>query len=282
MSKTLLIGSEGYVGSYISKYLPGVLDIELKHCDSRTGTTASFPCRYQELNSKELKKFDSLIWCAGHSSVSQAVNDPIGAMHNNLTDLFEFALKLDSSQTLIYASSASVYNGIAQPPATEDVHTNPPVNIYDLSKKWFDELHGFFACRMIGFRFGTIAGVSPTMRDELIVNAMVKSAIQSKLVEISNQDNFRSVLVVQDMLAAMKVALSGDLNTGIYNLASFSDTIGGLGRRIAELTGAQYRVSEGSGAYDFQISTKKMESSSRWKPQSTLNTCVRDLAEHYK
>jgi nucleoside-diphosphate-sugar epimerase len=282
MLKTLLIGSEGYVGSFISKYLPGLLDVELNHCDFLAGAKASYPCRYQELESKDLASFDSIIWSAGHSSVSQAINDPVGALHNNLTDLFELALKLNSSQTLVYASSASVYNGITQPPATEDAQTNPPVNVYDLSKKWFDELHDFSTCHMIGLRFGTITGVSPKMRDELIINSMVKAAMQKGVVDIFNQDNFRSVLALKDMLSAIEIAITGTLDQGIYNLASFSDTIGGFGRRISEITGAEYRITAGSSAYSFQMSTKKMEQCSKWKPQETLSSCVADLMELYR
>ena len=56
--------------------------------------------------------FTHILWFAGHSSVQKSKSDPIGAMRNNVTSLFELACKLPTDVKLVYASSASVYSGL--------------------------------------------------------------------------------------------------------------------------------------------------------------------------
>jgi len=105
--RIVIIGGYGYIGSKLKAYFNfhrSNYEIDVVDIANQNGI------RYQQLSQSYLSDFDVVIWLAGHSSVSQAIADPVGALRNNLVDLFEFGRLLQSEQIFIYASSASVYN----------------------------------------------------------------------------------------------------------------------------------------------------------------------------
>ena len=95
--RLVIIGGYGYIGSKLHayfnvrrpKYAIDVVDVATQNGN-----------RYQQLSREDLSEFDAVIWLAGHSSVSQAIADPVGALRNNLVDLYEFGRLLRPDQIL--------------------------------------------------------------------------------------------------------------------------------------------------------------------------------------
>ena len=73
---------------------------------------------YQSLRKADLAPYDVVIHLAAHSCVALCLADPEGAVRNNLTGFAEL-LRLCAGKRLLYASSASVYNGSGEQHATE-------------------------------------------------------------------------------------------------------------------------------------------------------------------
>lgn len=272
--RILIIGGSGYIGSKVVAYLKSNMpNSEIVCCDVATAGGG----RYQDLTQDYIEVFDSIIWLAGHSSVLQAVTDPVGALRNNLVDLFEFGLKLNQGQIFIYASSASVYNRSDKSLAVETDELQTPLNAYDLSKKWFDEISTNLAAQTYGLRFGTVSGMSPNMRTDLIINAMVSSALQNGSIKIKNEFSMRSILGISDLAHAVKSVLVECPEIGIYNVASESATIGEIGQRIADVLGVPVNFAPSDGTYNFQVSTRKLEKYTSWRSTETIESLVADL-----
>lgn len=125
--KILVIGSSGYIGSEVVRRLNEEFSV--------TGIDLYDGISYQSLGKDLVSTFDSVIWLAGHSSVQSSEKDPAGALKNNLSNLYEFALKIRENSKFICASSASVY-GNSAPHISEETDTLPTsINVYDRSKK---------------------------------------------------------------------------------------------------------------------------------------------------
>lgn len=271
--KILIIGGYGYVGSRVHEYLK----FEMPTSEIEVVDQVGGGLRYQDLTQNYIGNFDSIIWLAGHSSVSQAIADPVGALRNNLVDLYEFGLKLKKSQIFIYASSASVYNRPEASLAVETDLLQTPLNAYDLSKKWFDEVSIKLTAQTYGLRFGTVSGMSPNIRTDLIVNAMVKSGLQNGYITVRNELSMRSILGISDLACAVKTILNECPEIGIYNVASESGTIGEIGERTANMLGVPVNIAPSDGTYNFQVATTKLENCTSWRSTETIESLVADL-----
>ena len=104
----------------------------------------------------------------------------------------------------IYASSASVYGSNDSQILNESCHVEPYSN-YGKSKKHAEDYiltaskHGF---QPVILRKGTIMGVSPRMRFDLVVNSMVVSAMRfGKIVLYGGGESWRPIVSVDDVVS---------------------------------------------------------------------------------
>ncbi len=256
MALKILIIGRGYIGSYLDVYLRKSKNISVTTVDH--SRSADIKTRYQNLDVDFLKRYECILWFAGHSSVPQASVDPVGTVENNILGLFNLANKLSKDQTVIYASSASIYSSDNQssvPSSENDVKLNP-LNIYDSSKISFDALASFLSPKFVGLRLSTLTGYSEYFRRELIVNSMVSSAKDHQIVQIGNKEAYRSILYLDDLAKFIeKIILTGtylDLPSFI-NLATHSGKIDDIGLEIAKFFGASVEYIPDSSTYSFAL-----------------------------
>jgi nucleoside-diphosphate-sugar epimerase len=255
--KVCLIGSSGYVGSFLFEQLENLLKERLIGIDPRQtyATPNRIRSTHQELASSFFADFDVVLFFGGVSSVGQANSNPSDAFRENTLGLHELFLKLSPKTKLIYASSASVYSQ-GQRPQTASSEDDPVLgnsNSYDATKLAGElSLIGQPGCSHTGLRMGTVSGVSPSMRWDLVFNAMVRSATEQGVVRVSNPEAHRSILFLTDLLGSLIGLMNrADDPPRILNLASHSSTIGELGREIAEILGAKVLTEDSSPTYDF-------------------------------
>lgn len=260
----LLVGGMGYIGSYLYTYLTN-LGFKVDICDHTRNKNSdlriAYPYNYNALTSKDLTKYKAILWFAGHSSVSEANADPIGALNNNMINLIDFLKKIPNEETLfIYASTASLYTG-APGPTKEDARILPYENAYDISKFSFDYLAQRFHKNLIGLRMGTLAGFSSNIRPELIFNSMVLNAIFQKKIYMANKNKLRSILFLSDLAEIIKIFLTAkEINPGFYNASSYTFSIGELGNKIAKIFDATISLLPDSETYSFSVNNEKIKS----------------------
>ena len=281
MKNILIVGANGYIGSLLHKTLKlhqykifGV-DSFLRNYNSQTIDDDIEKISYQNLSPKFLDQFTDCIWLAGHSSVQMSSQDEQGALRNNLYDLINFSNLFRGR--LIYASSGSVYSRDKAEKADENFATLIPNNIYDYTKISFDNYIGASKAKAIALRFGTVNGYSPRMRNELMINSMVNSSIKNGYLEISNKNKFRSILFIEDLIAAVLKIIETDVNDGIFNLCSFNASIEEIGETVAQKMNAKIKNKHDSPTYNFMMDTSKFEKEFNFKFTGDIKKIIDNL-----
>lgn len=230
MTRILITGGAGYVGSVLTRHLRG-RDFDVEVSDPLVKpSTQDMTRHYQYFRIPQMNTYDAVIHLAAHSTVAACEADPAGAIDNNILQTIRLARQM-SFQTLIFASSGSVL----------DCNT---VKLYDTTKRTIEQALPYIYPKAHILRFGTVCGVSPAMRGELLLNGMVRDAVRTGAITVRNPHAGRPVLFFPDLCAAVDRILSGDCPPGLYNTASFQTSIGGWADMVAGVTGASI-VEEG-------------------------------------
>jgi nucleoside-diphosphate-sugar epimerase len=284
MSKSvLIIGSEGYIGSRIAHDLQNVYDIHgIDICWFGQSNNYTEVKDYNQLTKEELSKYHTVILLAGHSSVKMCDGPVLSSWSNNVNNFIDLVNKLDKGQILIYASSGSVY-GSTNITSVEDVPLKfKPINNYDLTKYSLDVHAEKFiqnGYNIIGLRFGTVNGWSPNIREELMINSMTKKAIREGSISINNKTIKRPILGISDISKAMTKIIEEPIS-GVYNLASFNDTVQSISTYISNSLDANIEETINiSGAYDFNMSTDKFQSVYNFNFDESIESIVNELVD---
>ena len=299
MNKTLIIGGCGYIGSRLFNYLKQKdyhvtsLDLELFGNPNISNTKEN----YNVLTKEDIARFDNIILLAGHSSVKMCESNMVGCFKNNVQYFVELLSKISKNQKFIYASSSSVYGNVNRNIVTEECDEYVAGSFYDLSKAEIDHYVKIFdEVNFYGLRFGTVNGFSPNTRNDVMINAMVSSAIVNKEIKVFNPMIRRPILYINDLCRAVEtIILEGNhSNRGLYNLASFNSTADIIGRKTSEVfDDVKLSVIEreptpeeninkklNSKVYDFAISSDKFISTFNFKFEGTIKDIALELKQN--
>ena len=287
MTRILLIGGNGYIGSRVHLRLRedghsvDVCDVK-KSSDKSLSKDHKFKFEMQKLSRSQLQPYEKIINLAAHSSVPQAIQNPEAAIYHNIEGLQHLLSNIEG-QTLVYASSGSVYNGSGAYQSIESDQISPSRNIYDLTKSVGDQLVTFTDKNWIGLRFATVNGVSPNMRNELIVNKMVKDSMEQGFINLANPHAYRGILAMDDLVDAISVIVNRSLlETGIFNLSSFNYSIGDIAAKVSNILGSSVSNLPPSPTYNFSMSSAKFISTFGFKFSSSFEGLVNQLKDYYK
>jgi len=299
MNNTLIIGGCGYVGSRLFNYL------KQKHYDVTSVDLELFgnpnirniKQNYNSLTKEDLSKFDNIILLAGHSSVKMCESNMIGCFKNNVQYFIELLCKISKNQKFIYASSSSVYGNVNRNIVTEECEEYVAGSFYDLSKAEIDHYSKIFdEISFYGLRFGTVNGFAPNTRNDVMINAMVSSAIVNKEIKVFNPMIRRPILYINDLCRAVETIIINGThsNRGLYNLASFNSTADIIGRKTSEVFDdvklsvidreptPEENINKklNSKVYDFAISSDKFISTFNFKFEGTIKDIALELKEN--
>ena len=286
MSKILLIGGSGYIGSRLQEVLDvDVIDINWFN-DNDTGQD------FSELTYRDYLEYDTIILLAGHSSVKMSEGNLNSCFNNNVRNFIDLIEKLDK-QKLIYASSSSVYGSVGGKTVNEKYYGFEPYNQYDISKHTADLYAQKSDVEYYGLRFGTVNGCSPVLRTDVMINAMVNSALIDGHIKLYIKDTMRPILGINDLCKAIETIVKSDEDKrGLYNLASFNKTAEQIAYEVAGVMGVEVKeyetdptqvknVKSQTKAYNFSISTLKFRKEFKFKFQDTVESLATDLRENW-
>jgi len=286
LTKTVLvIGGAGYIGSRLRLELAKHYTVDSVDCCWFSHDESSRRIDYAKLTSGDLGKYDVIVLLAGHSSVASCVGPIQDPWLNNVTNFTELLKKL-SGQTLIYASSASVYGNSIPGELHRETTRKPfiPVNNYDITKYALD-LEAIKAIDagldVVGLRFGTVNGWAPYIRTDVMINAMYDTAVFYKEIKITNKHINRALLGINDLCRAVHTIIKKP-KPGIYNLASFNTTVAEIANTVAERLDVKLTDRGNTlNAYDFGLDCGLFERKYNFKFQDTPETIVDSLIEGY-
>ena len=282
MSKILLIGGNGYIGSRLQQSLDvDVVDTNWFN-DKNNGED------FKDLTSRHYSDYNTIILLAGHSSVKMSEGNLNSCFNNNVRNFIDLIEKLDK-QKLIYASSSSVYGSVGGKTVNEKYYGFEPYNQYDISKHTADLYAQKSDVEYYGLRFGTVNGCSPVLRTDVMINAMVSSALRDGHIKLYIKDTMRPILGINDLCRAIEIIVKSDEDKrGLYNLASFNKTAEQIAYEVAGVMGVEVKeyetdptqiknVKSQTKAYNFSISTLKFRKDYNFRFRSTVESITSEL-----
>jgi nucleoside-diphosphate-sugar epimerase len=331
MSHVIIVGGEGYIGSELSNFLSAYhevtsIDIGWFSRDNKRMlkipvADPKTPYFVGDVKDVAFEQFVTpetiaIILLAGHSSVAMC-RDKISdkkwtqsPAYKNNVDNFVYVLSQAEKLgiPLIYASSASVYGfatsvysietdafwGIIDESTLLKKHPE----FYDRTKRRIDWLASFDKkIPVIGLRFGTVNGCSPNLRTELMLNNMVKNAMETGEIIISQPELRRAILFMRDLCRAFELILmrldktipeDKHIFTGVYNLGSINSTVMDLAENVKrDLSGIgpitiRKVEPEYKSPYNVWLKCDEFEKTFGKYKETSSNTVIYDLYAQYK
>ena len=242
--KVLVVGHRGFIGPLLVKHLKhagaqvhGIdeswydetirgLDAEHIPHSERNGKNA----RFSDID--PLGSYDVVVWLAAVSNDHMGNLDEFDTYWNNyeLPKLkAEDFWDRNPNGRFVYISSASVY-GANGDIAKEDTATDP-LTAYSKSKVKMDEWLRQQKHSWVSLRLGTLWGVSPNMRRDLVVNAFAWEAIHISEIKPASTAR-RPILNVDDAGWIISLAAILPAVQGVYNACAENVTVTQLADRI--------------------------------------------------
>lgn len=284
----LIIGSSGYIGTALNKYLKDkgylVTTVDLKWFG---GPTPDYKENFKDLSKEFYSKFTYVILLAGHSSMAMCENNYKEAWENNVTNFSDLISKLTEKQTLIYSSSGSVY-GQGGKNRNENMTLATAQNEYDLTKQMIEKIASGARCRTVGLRFATLNGASDYSRSDLMINSMVISAKTQDKISCYNGKNHRSILGIQDCVRAIQQIIDKTdkliAQHEIFNLSSINGTIESFAKQVANILNVKVENhSKITNVFSFELDSSKFKKTFDFQfRQTTIDSIVTDILNKYE
>ncbi len=286
LSRTLIIGSNGYIGSRLSK------EIIADGVDINWFKKGQKNVDFKDLTSEYYSEYDNIILLAGHSSVKMSEGNLNSCFNNNVRNFIDLLEKLDK-QKLVYASSSSVYGSVGGKTVNEKYFGFEPYNQYDISKHTADLYAQKSDVEYYALRFGTVNGYSPFLRSDVMINAMVNSALSDGHIKLYIKDTMRPILGINDLCGAIKTIIDcNEDKRGLYNLASFNKTAEQIAYEVANVMGVEVKEFEAdptqikntknqTKSYNFSISTLKFRKQFGFKFKDTVEGLATELRDSW-
>ena len=268
--KVLVTGGLGYLGSVLRKELETdgiqtrVIDTDCYHQvpvgDGYSMDLLRADVRDTPILSKELDSVDAVVHLAA------IVGDSAGNLNQEMTiEVNEASTARLASECarkglrMIFASTSSVYGYNGTGLLAEDART-VPLSVYAVCKLAAEEaIVKVLPDRAVIFRFGTLFGLSPRMRFDLVVNRFIGQAIQDKRIAVFGGDQLRPFLHVSTAARVIKKALLGD-RIGLYNIGGTNMTIMEVAETVSRLSQCEVKVyPEIKDIRNYAINSKKAE-----------------------
>lgn len=284
--KIAIIGGKGYIGSFLYKNLASYYDTTVY--DIHNNALSQRGCN---ISRDEIQQYDVVIYLAGLTgrvSCFHHTKDEIWT--ENIDDIMTVGRNMNKNQLLIYASSATLLEGSNDIPASEDYQIQLNLldpygmSMYHRERKIYE-----LDIPTIGLRFGTVIGISPKQRHDLVYVTMLRSAFLKGEIHIQNPQCYRPILWIHDLFHAIKtICLTYDNNADhinndkhkIYNLASFNINIETIAQSIHQKTKVPIIIDKDNGISGYSLNTDQFCEAYNFTFLGTSEKILTELIEH--
>ncbi len=299
--KILVFGSEGYVGSKLVEQLANNKSNKIRGIDAlwfgRSDNLEAYD--NYELVEKDLftvtnddvAGYDVAVFLAGLSNDPMAEFSPsCNFIQNVSVPLFlAYMCKKNGVKKFITASSCSVYGFTDNNELNENSITNC-FYPYGLSK--IQAELGLLALNsedfdVIVIRKGTVCGHSKKMRFDLIINTMIKTAMTTGKIIMSNKNIWRPILDIRDAVNVYDMMVHSPKGTnGVFNASSGNYTVGEIASLIKDFikTSCDKEIEiQDRDIKDFRnykVSYEKLQNLLGYKPKYDVIATIADVYSH--
>ncbi len=304
MKKILVIGGGGYLGSVLTRQLlernyevgifqrfVGLIQGVESLTKNRNLSLYAGDVRQYDTLLEPMRAVDAVIHLTGLVGASACEADKEETLKINCTATKNVirACKESDVRQLIFASSCSVY-GASDEIVYEDSQLNP-VDYYAKSKlaSEADTLvanNGKLSTTVL--RMGTIFGLSPRMRFDLVINLLTAKACTDRRITVRGGGQWRPFVHVRDAgMAYIKVleAPLSKVSGQIFNVGSnqLNITIGEAGERIGRLVPeAEVVVEPSDDSRNYRVDFSKIERALGFKAEVGLEQGVNEIVSEFK
>jgi len=237
----------------------------------------------RNLKESDVKGYDVVFHLAGISGMPACNNNPNAAESINLTSTKTLVDFLSKDQLLINASTTSMY-GYSETICDEE-SAIVPVSIYGKTKHEAEKLVQERE-NSISLRFATVFGVSPRMRNDLMVNDFTYRSIHDRSIILFAGDTKRTFIHIKDAIKSYIFAMdNADIMKGnVYNVGDENMNLSknDISKNIAQYV--KYELINSSlpdlDKRDFAISFEKIKKLG-YKTEYNLNDGILDLIKLY-
>jgi nucleoside-diphosphate-sugar epimerase len=278
LANVLVTGSAGYIGSVLVPAMARAghtvvgYDLGWFGPDTQSRWWVKGDIRYPIIHPKWA---DVVVHLAGLS------NDPMGELDPALTHEINQWGTREMIDHMPYArhvviSSCAVY-GQSSELCVEESATNPQTT-YAFAKERVDWTVTRAGVDHVILRLGTVYGPSPNHRIDLVVNRMVRDALDKGVVTATG-NAARPLVHIEDVASAITWAVDADVN-GIFNVVGENVRMVDLARAVAEATGTAAQVaSGGADTRDYMASGSKILRAG-WSPLRSVAGSLPYIIEH--
>lgn len=307
VKKVLVTGGAGYIGSVLVRkllekgYQVRVVDnfifgdesikevkdkIELIVADMR------------DLKPQHLDGIDAIIHLGGFSIDSVSYVDPrlVIMLNTMATENLAKLAKEKGIKRFVYASTCSVYFTLNPPPELpvyKETNIINPISCYGISKRCSEQALEYITdadFQPTIFRKGTLYGLSPRMRYELILNSFTKDALYKKKLTIdAGGDIWRSMIDIQDAVAAYIKAIELPLEKvggKIFNVADKNWNIMKLAEMVKKIAkkvkgiDIEFNIRPRRVTRNYKANTMLFKKTFNFKPSRTIEEAILEIWDH--
>ena len=246
MSKILLTGGAGYIGSHVSRallekgdeivivdnfndyYDPNLKEDRIKHLVSNYENKKIERIDITDYKALEKifqnEKFDKVCHLAAQAGVRYSLEQPFIYESSNVLgtlNLLELCRHY-KVKDFIFASSSSVYGANKKIPYSEEDRVDNQVSLYAATKKSNEIMaytyHHLFGLNCTGLRFFTVYG--PWGRPDMGVFKFLDNIYQEKTIDVYNNGEMaRDFSYIDDIVAGVVAVIDKSYSYEIFNLA---------------------------------------------------------------
>jgi len=303
MSKVVITGGAGFIGSNLANYLCGhgkkVYVIDNLSNGKKEYLGKDIELKIADVASKEAVNFikkvrpDFLVHFAALSNVQQSLENPRVDLKENFFPIINLVkVSLDIKvKKFIFSSSAAVYGKSNSVPISED-HKKQPCSPYGISKLCSEYYVSFankkFNLPYITLRLGNVYGKNQNSGTEGgVVAIFLSNAIKDKTSTVfGNGEQTRDFIYIDDVIDAITKSLNSNI-IGEFNVGTSKETsINNLANLINQTAGSKiplnHNQSRDPGVSKNALSYLKIEKELGWKPKTNLEDGIKSTAKYFK
>ena len=286
--KILIVGGCGYIGGFLTDLLGKEYDVTVYDSllyETRYLKKVKFirgDIRDTEKLSSIIHDFDTVIWLAALVGDGACAVD-LGMTKNINFDTVKWLVD-NYKGKIVFTSTCSVYG--ANNDLIDESAAPNPLSAYASTK--LDAERYIIANHKdhLIFRLGTLYGLGDEhsrLRLDLVVNILVKKAIEGEKLSVFGGEQWRPLLHVRDVAYAIKYGLARGI-TGMFNLSERNVKISEIAEAIQKvIPGTQVELQDMSfqDLRNYKVSTDKV-SATGWKPLLNLNDGILELKKVFE
>jgi nucleoside-diphosphate-sugar epimerase len=300
MSRILVTGGAGYIGSILCKQLLNnghdVVALDsflygqsslLDCCAYENFEIIRGDVRDRNVLSKTMKDAEFIIHLAALVGAPLCNKDPIAATSVNL-EATKLMLSLrNNGQKILFPCTNSGYGiGEKNKFCTEETPMKP-ISLYGRTKAEAEKAI-IDAGNSISFRLATVFGASPRMRLDLLVNDFVYRALMDRYIVVFEGHFRRNFIHVRDVARAFLHGISNfdKMKDHVYNVGMSDANLSKLElcseikKQLPDLSYTESKNGEDPDKRDYIVSNEKIEGSG-FKPMYSLQFGIHELIKAY-